>query len=90
MLVVRRRVGEAIVVAGDIEIEVVEISRTRVKLGISAPREIGVVRKEAATAARENRTAAAFVANSITSDLVRLLSGVCGEIPKTADKTADM
>lgn len=90
MLVVRRRVGEGIVVAGDIEIEIVEISRTRVKLGISAPREIGVVRKEAAATARENRTAAAYIAASATSDLLRLLSGVCGEMSKTTDKTADM
>jgi len=28
MLVVRRRAGEAIIVAGDIEIEIIEISRT--------------------------------------------------------------
>ena len=38
MLIVRRRAGEAIVVAGDVEIEVIEISRTRVKLGVTAPR----------------------------------------------------
>ena len=40
MLVLRRRVGEAIAIGGDIEIEVIEISRTRVKLGVRAPRAI--------------------------------------------------
>ena len=37
MLILRRRVGEAIAIAGDIEIEVIEISRTRVKLGVERP-----------------------------------------------------
>jgi carbon storage regulator CsrA len=43
--VVMRRAGEAIIVAGDIEVEIIEISRTRVKLGITAPREVTVTRK---------------------------------------------
>ena len=35
MLVLRRRVGETIAIGGGIEIEVMEISRTRVKLGVT-------------------------------------------------------
>ncbi len=61
MLVVRRRAGEGIVVAGEIAIEVIEISRTRVKLGISAPREVPVLRKETVTLREENRQAAALI-----------------------------
>jgi len=61
MLVVRRRAGEGIVVAGEIAIEVIEISRTRVKLGISAPREVTVLRMETVTLREENRQAAALV-----------------------------
>lgn len=61
MLVVRRRAGEGIVVAGEIAIEVIEISRTRVKLGISAPREVPVLRKETVTLREENRQAASLV-----------------------------
>jgi carbon storage regulator len=61
MLVVRRRAGEGIVVAGEIAIEVIEISRTRVKLGISAPREVPVLRRETVTLREENRQAAALV-----------------------------
>ncbi|HWE00494.1 MAG TPA: carbon storage regulator [Bryobacteraceae bacterium] len=61
MLVVRRRAGEGIVVAGDIAIEVIEISRTRVKLGISAPREVPVLRKETVRLREENRQAAALI-----------------------------
>jgi carbon storage regulator CsrA len=55
--VLRRRVGEAIAIGGDIEIEVIEISRTRVKLGVRAPQTISVSRREAVTIAAENRSA---------------------------------
>ena len=60
MLVLRRRAGEAILLGTEIEIEVVEISRTRVKLGIRAPRHLPVARREAAGVAEENREAAAL------------------------------
>ncbi len=63
MLVVRRRAGEGIVVAGEIAIEVIEISRTRVKLGISAPRQVPVLRKETVALREENRQAAALISD---------------------------
>ncbi len=57
----RRRVGESIAIGGGIEIEVVEISRTRVKLGVTAPRDVSVVRKETIPVAAENRRALEFI-----------------------------
>ncbi len=62
MLILRRREGESILV-GNVEIEVVEISRSRVKLGIRAPSSISVMRKEALTIAQENRLASAIMAD---------------------------
>lgn len=62
MLVLRRRVGESISIGEGIEIEVVEISRTRVKLGILAPRDVPVIRKETGAVAAENRRALELVA----------------------------
>ncbi len=62
MLVLRRRVGETISIGDGIEIEVVEISRTRVKLGVVAPRDVPVVRKETIAVAAENRRALELVA----------------------------
>ena len=41
-----RKVGQRIVIAGDIEITVVEVRGDQVRLGITAPREIAVHRKE--------------------------------------------
>lgn len=61
MLVLRRRAGEAIAIGGDIEVEVIEISRTRVKLGVRAPRAISVSRRETIPVAAENRQASEFI-----------------------------
>jgi carbon storage regulator len=91
MLVVRRRAGEAIVVAGDVEIEIIEISRTRVKLGITAPREVSVTRREAAVVASENREAAGLLAaGALEPDLLTLLVGQSATMPKTSETGADM
>jgi len=57
MLIIDRRLGQAIVIDGRIEVRVTEIAGNRVKLGIVAPRECGVVRKEVEQAAEHNRAA---------------------------------
>jgi carbon storage regulator len=46
MLILARKVGQRIVIAGDIEITVVEVRGDQVRLGITAPRDIAVHRKE--------------------------------------------
>ena len=46
MLIVRRRRGEAILVGDNVEIEILDISPTQVKVGIRAPKEVAVFRKE--------------------------------------------
>lgn len=46
MLILARKVGQRIVIAGEIEITVVEVRGDQVRLGITAPRSIAVHRKE--------------------------------------------
>lgn len=46
MLVLSRKEGESIKIGADIDIRVVEIEGGKVRLGITAPREIGVFRSE--------------------------------------------
>jgi carbon storage regulator len=58
---IRRRCGETVLLGDDIEIQVLEISGNRVKLGVSAPRELLVLRKELRLAQAFNQQAAAVV-----------------------------
>ena len=76
MLVLRRRVGEAIAIGSDIEIEVIEISRTRVKLGVRAPQAISVARRETVPIAAENRSASELLDNRELRDLEEILRKV--------------
>ncbi|MBL8242451.1 MAG: carbon storage regulator [Bryobacterales bacterium] len=59
MLIIRRRRGESIVIGEDIEIEILETSPTQVKLGISAPKEVTVLRSEIRVTRDVNRAASA-------------------------------
>ena len=73
MLVIRRRVGESILVADSIELIVLEISGTRVKLGVRADASIPVLRAEAAEAARQNLAAAGSQIDHSLDEWARLL-----------------
>jgi carbon storage regulator len=60
MLVLSRQRDETIMIGDDITVTVVDIRGDKVRLGISAPKEISVHRKEVYDAIRaENREAAA-------------------------------
>jgi carbon storage regulator len=59
MLVLSRQKDETIIIGDNIEITVVDIRGDKVRLGVSAPKEISVHRKEVYEAIRrENREAA--------------------------------
>jgi carbon storage regulator len=57
MLVIRRRAGESFLISDDIEIEVLEIGSTQVKLGITAPKNIPILRKEVHITGQQNQAA---------------------------------
>ncbi|GHO76483.1 hypothetical protein KSD_42540 [Ktedonobacter sp. SOSP1-85] len=46
MLVIRRKKGERIILSGNIVLEVLEVEEGRIKLGITAPPEVTIVREE--------------------------------------------
>src|SRR5271166_1146773 len=53
MLVLTRRVGEEIVIDGGISIAVLSIKGGQIRLGITAPRSVGVQRQELLVRAKE-------------------------------------
>ena len=55
MLVLSRKKGEAIVIDDDVVIEVIEIRGDKVRLGIDAPKEVPVHRKEVWAAIRREK-----------------------------------
>jgi carbon storage regulator len=67
MLVLSRQRDETIMIGDEIEVTVVDIRGDKVRLGISAPKEIAVHRKEVYEAIkRENRAAAQVKPEDIT------------------------
>ena len=58
MLALSRKKGEAIVINNNIEITILEIKGEQVKLGISAPKEVPVYRKEVYTQIEDANKAA--------------------------------
>lgn len=63
MLALTRKKGEALVVNNNIEITVLEIRGDQVKIGIQAPKEVPVYRKEVYLQIQKENEAAASVAN---------------------------
>ena len=62
MLVIRRRSGESLLIGDDIEVQVLETAGSQVKLGIRAPKTIGVVRREIKTVGEQNQAASRPIA----------------------------
>ena len=59
MLVLKRKAGESIIVADNIEIKIIEVEEGRIKIGIDAPKEVSILRKEVLDETKsENKTAA--------------------------------
>ncbi|RAV17403.1 carbon storage regulator CsrA [Paenibacillus contaminans] len=59
MLVLSRKKGESIVIAGNIELVVLGTEGDNVRLGIKAPKDVEVYRKELFQAIQEQNVAAA-------------------------------
>ena len=76
MLVLRRREGEGFLIGKDIEIEVLEITQARVKIGIKAPAACSITRREVVLTREENVTASIGVAPQNITWLARKLASL--------------
>jgi carbon storage regulator len=87
MLMMSRREGETILIGDEIEIVIAHVGRSRVKVGIKAPRAMPVIAREVKLV-REENVAAAARSDAALSDLIaRLRPGIQGSaIPPEESK----
>ena len=73
MLVIRRRPGETLLIGDEIEVDVLEISGSYVKLGIRAPKAIPVARKEIRVVSQQNQAASRRIPQPRLQDFIQSL-----------------
>lgn len=70
MLMMSRRQGETILIGDEIEIVIAHLGRSRVRVGIRAPREMAVLAREVKLVRDENLAAAAVPSAADLSSLI--------------------
>jgi carbon storage regulator len=73
MLVIRRRSGESLLIGDDIEIEILETGSSQVKLGIRAPKQVVVLRKEIQITGQQNLAASKGKSGRAVNSVLRTL-----------------
>jgi carbon storage regulator len=63
MLVLTRKTNQSIMIGDDVEVSVLAVSRDKIRLGITAPREVPVFRKEVYLSIKEEQLSADGGAN---------------------------
>ena len=46
MLILNRKIGESIILGDDIEVKILEVQDGKIKIGIEAPEDVNILRKE--------------------------------------------
>lgn len=74
MLILQRRIGESLMIGEEIRVSVVSIEGGRVRLAISAPPEVSILRSELLDAKLANQDSA--VEEAAPAELLGLLGGI--------------
>ncbi len=77
MLILRRKLGEQLLIGDNVKITVMDVSEGGVRLAIDAPREITILRSELKKAVDVNRDAANEQGEP--RQLLKLLDGIRGK-----------
>jgi len=74
MLVIRRKSGEVLLIGRDVQIEVLEVTGSQVKLGVTAPKDVLILRKEVHITRQQNAAASREISSL---ELARLAEQFC-------------
>jgi carbon storage regulator len=74
MLVLTRKPNESIMIGDDIELSVLAVTREKVRLGIQAPREVPVFRKEVYLAIQQQDAEASPSARAEVNEALKRLT----------------
>lgn len=85
MLVIRRRAGESLLIGSNVEVEILEVESGQVKIGIRAPREVPVLRREISLAAAANAQASRAATESVKRLRDQIISSGASS-PRRADR----
>ena len=83
MLILQRRPGESLRIGEDIEVTVVAIEGGKIRLAISAPKDVTILRSELIGAQNANRDAA--MEQAVPSELLSMLNTLLPSAPVTQE-----
>ncbi|PMC36631.1 carbon storage regulator [Bacillus sp. UMB0899] len=70
MLVLTRKTNESIKIGEDIEITILSINGDQIKLGINAPRDVEIHRKEIYLSIQESNSEAASISPNVLNEIM--------------------
>jgi carbon storage regulator len=76
MLVLTRKTNQSIMIGDDIEVSVLAVSRDKIRLGISAPKDVPVFRKEVYISIKETEGDRGGENGAVTTAVSEALDGL--------------
>ena len=72
MLILSRKKGESILIDENTELTILEVSGDKVRIGINAPKDVTVLRKELKLTEEENKSSAASVSPEVLAKMLNV------------------